>query len=146
MFNDLYFRINIYALKKEYSKQDIEGKKRIIEEGLKKYLEEKLAIPKNINFTVIELFSLLENGNIDKEDINIITSFILDTASNIQNKQIVWYGEFTDNPPLISFKEKVWDSLTTSELSSPTQILLFVYDIFINNFMSNNKTLVKKED
>lgn len=146
MFNDLYYKLNTYAMEKDYNNQSIEEKKNIIEEGLKKYLEEKLSVKEEDNLSMMDLLSILDSKNINKEDINTITHYIIDVASNMQKVQIVWYGVYMNTLPEISFKEEIWDSITASETVPPVQTLMFVYDIFINRFMCSNKKLVKGEE
>jgi len=152
---DIYYIIDSSLMEQNFWNLDIEEKKILIEQELKKYIISKInEIDKNIslpdnnigNTKTIDLLQILATI-IPKENhfdtLRHFIHYILNVASNLQGWSIIWYEE--ENPelknnPIIDFNEDgKWNSLTTlaTEDDNYVKIFAFVNDVFQNQFMTN---------
>lgn len=153
--SDIYYTIDSYMVENGFNKTNIEGKKALLESGLKKYMSNKITSidpSKSIkdddldNISVNDLAITL--GELIPEEehtdtLRHLTHYVLGVAGAVQGYSIVWFTE--DEPtyiasPLVEFTEQgKWDSLKTHRDTSYVTAFEFAYDVFKNTLMSKTK-------
>lgn len=151
-FKDVY-KINT-RLGLDYMTAEVDVKKEIIERELKTYLVSKVSeanfLPNEIenldNITIYDLLGILSElyDYIDEESLSQLTHYILIVTSNIQGFEVVWYIEDDERlitEPKIEFDiNGCWDKLITHKDTNGMTSFMFVYDVFMNNFLIKDET------
>lgn len=151
--SDVYRTMNNFLLSTGYNKYNNKEKLKLINEGLRIYLTEKIK-EKNPNdkfingytqFSVETLLIVLEDDNIT----NDVIHYLINCVSNIQGFEIIWYIS-DDNKdkdyPIMSLNDGKIDSLTTSKDYNGPEIYKFIDDSFNTIYKVNddNSSLIKK--
>jgi hypothetical protein len=152
--NDIYYRVGKSLYELDYCHVDIEEKKRLVDDELKKYIISKLQELDSIvliedkekqELTVIELLQILANKIPKENHFNTIrhyTHFILKIASELQKWELSWSGPcgVDEYPPIAEGNEfGKWNNLDTHEKTDLVTVFAFTYDIFQNHFMIKNR-------
>ena len=164
IMNDIFYRVDTYIIENGFCETDIDGKKQLIQEGLKKYLVGKVAefdstktLPKHLEseVTVEELIDLL-GEIIPQEDheqkLSQITYYIKGMSGLLQGCHVTWWQETDESlitEPLIEFdSEGKWDSIKTHAKTPHTEIAKTAYTVFKNNLLKKtpNKVLVNRKE
>lgn len=150
---DIYKIVDEEIVENGYWACDVNQKKELIDEALKKYILYKIkgltgsnALTKNYDScdNVDELFEILANlipKNRHMDTIRHFTHYILNVASDIQGFFITWESECDkealDPPKLIVREDGIWEKLETNPSPNEDYVasFLFIYDTFKNNFM-----------
>ena len=153
MFNDLYYKVNLFLYQNEFDCLNIEKKKEIIDEGLKKYIISKLEINNRYNFSdnelnnfnTIDLFTMLSDlipKDKHFDTIRFFSSYLLFQIMSIQNRNIILNKNF-DNDYSCDFKDGCLNSITYDSEDYQNSFI-YIYDIFMNKFMCSSKIIKKK--
>lgn len=150
--NDIYFKVDSNIVNNGFWQIDIQEKKELIDQALKKYIISKLndlgvnnvLTDSKKDTSVDDLLGLLAI-NIPQpkhsETLNHFTHYILNVAGNLQNFSIIWWQEDDEelicNPRIEINERGQWEKLVTHEKTGYVQTFSFVYDIFQNKFMVN---------
>lgn len=163
--NDIYSRVDLGIVNRGFWKVNIDEKKELIDSELKRYITLKLKelgnntsllSEKENSTSVNDLLKILARV-IPEEDhfdnLGHFTHYILAVAGSLQNYSICWWVEEDEeliNMPLIEFDDNgLWTNLKTHKETDFLKTFDFVYDVFINNFMTKNNPkslLFKKSD
>lgn len=164
VMNDIYYGVDSYIVANGFYRTDLNGKKQLVDEGIKKYLITKISefdstktLPeeKSSEVTVEELIDLL--GEIipkqdHKQKIAHLTHYIKGMSGFLQNWSVTWWQENDEaliDAPLIEFNaDGKWDSIKTHEQTSYTETAKFAYTVFKNNLFKKtpNKVLVNRKE
>lgn len=143
---DIYYKMNYALISTHYSELEISGKKKIVEQEMRKYiiskileLNPKIKIDKDIDLC---LLAKILGDMIPKEKhsdtISHLTHFILQVASSMQGFHIIWSSK-NITEPVLKYKDNDYiDELITSEDMDLVSTFEFIFDIFKNHFMIDN--------
>lgn len=151
--SDIYSVVDNELVKKGFWFCDVDEKKRLVGDELKNYLlhkingcslDESLLCDGKSDLSVNELLGILIKINQDTHPFEIVSHFIhyiIAVAGSIQKCVILWWtdDELIGDPVITFDNDGVWDRLTTNNSHDPLSIFNFVYDVFINNFLVNEK-------
>lgn len=162
---DIYSKVDSNVVKNGFWQKDIEGKKTLIQQELKRYTASKIAEldqSKSLPDTsldqvdIVELVEMLSTMIPKEKHFDTLRHFIhyiLNVASNLQGYSIIWQCEENpelENNPIINFDiDGKWNSLTTfaKEDDDYVKIFIFVNDVFQNQFMTKKikgqKTIIR---
>lgn len=153
--SDIYITIDSYMVRNGFNETNLEGKKALLESGLKKYMSNKITAidsSKSIKEDDLEMLSVNDLATtlgelIPEEEhtdtIRHLTHYVLGVAGAIQGYSIVWWTE--DEPayidsPLVEFTETgKWDSLKTHRNTSCVTAFELSYDVFKHTLMEKSK-------
>lgn len=149
-FNDVYFKVDSEIVQNGFWEEDIKGKGGLVEDGLKKYILEKISAFDNTKLLpedkreevslddLVEILGELIPQEEHFHTLRHLTHYLLNIAGTIQGYSIVWVGDNSQetlNNPLVTFdSDKHWDSLTTHEEESYVRTFEFAHEIF-NNYI-----------
>ena len=156
--NDIYFKVDSSIVSRDFWKVSMDEKKQLIDDELKKYIISKIVELDTVKMlsddaentlSVNDLLNTLAN-KIPKEQhfetLRHFTHYILQVAGSLQSWYITWFCE--DNPelietPLTRFNDDgLWDDLKTHVDTDYVKAFNFVYDVFNNSFMKEEKQKV----
>ncbi|MEG1310152.1 MAG: hypothetical protein RSD06_04680 [Bacilli bacterium] len=152
--NDIYSKMDSNIILQGFWDKDIEVKKKLIDNELKKYITSKIqGVNGTISITnseegdpnVPSLLQKLANLIPREQHFDTLRHFIhyiVQVAGTLQGWSIIWWVEDDEeliDSPLIEFDENgLWSNLKTHENTDYIKTFNFVYDIFSNNFMKEN--------
>ena len=152
---DIYYIMDSYIIQNGFNRINLEGKKQLLENSLKKYISNKIAtIDKTKIIRGEDLEKVSVNDLVDilgelipeeehADTLSHLTHYVLGVAGTMQGYSITWWSE--EEPsfiecPLIEFTEKgEWDTLKTHRNTSYVKTFSLAYDVFKNTFMSKTK-------
>ncbi len=136
---DIVWYIGRKLINDGYYKEDIEGKKRLVEERLRNYLSYKLCDSvliseidkRDVNELIVELY---KKCNLKRDIVDQVIHYILGLIGNFQGRCIIWTSSLVDKAklPVIKEDDGLVDELVTSDDSDPIEVFNFVYDYFKN--------------
>ncbi|MEG1597054.1 MAG: hypothetical protein RR359_02115 [Bacilli bacterium] len=148
--NDIYMGIDTKIIADGFWQCDIDGKKALINKELINFTLLKireLELNRHISneqseVTLATLFNIINEELTTQEEKNEFfrhyTHYLINVAGNLQGMSITWWQENEDeliHQPLVEFNDsRMWDSVKTHAQTSPSQVTLYVLDIFNNQF------------
>lgn len=152
---DIYFKIGANLMLNGYLDGNIDEKKELLDEELKKYTIDKIGASitdeASKDLSVVDLVTIL-GSKIPKEEhestLSHFIHYILNIAGTLQGRSITWWQETNENlitTPEIEFDDNnFWDKLTTHKDTDYVQTFTFVYDVFQHHFMKITENKEKK--
>jgi len=148
--DDIYYKMNQSLMNTPYHQLQVEGKKQVIEQELKKYyiskileLNPKTEIDEDMDLCLsVELLgNIIPKGKY--QDISQFVHFLLQIAGSLQGFSIIWSIKNDIKEPILEYTDNGHiDELITSEDMDLILTFKFIFDIFKNHFMVSE--LVKK--
>lgn len=159
-FQDIYYNVDSRIVEKGFWNLNINGKKELVDNELKRYMGKKVEdiygiklINESSEFSATSLLRMIANVYQDdekKEELRHFTHYILNIAGAIQNNSIIWWQEdeeaFQNMPTIIVDEDNRWSELKIHTDTDYLETFEFVYDAFQSNFPfeKGHKKLLKE--